>query len=59
METSSASPSSEISSKRWAHLRKILERPGPFCQPNFTPSTGNLSKKEQNNEFHHFNEAGI
>lgn len=25
--------------KRWDHLRKILERPGPFCHPEFEPST--------------------
>lgn len=24
--------------KRWDHLRKILERPGPFCHPEFEPS---------------------
>ncbi|KAK9504603.1 hypothetical protein O3M35_010904 [Rhynocoris fuscipes] len=23
---------------RWNHLRKILERPGPFCHPDFEPS---------------------
>lgn len=25
-------------SKRWIHIRRILERPGPFCSPNFTES---------------------
>ncbi|KRT83758.1 hypothetical protein AMK59_3609, partial [Oryctes borbonicus] len=25
--------------KRWDHLRKILERPGPFCHPEFEPSS--------------------
>lgn len=29
-------------SKRWNHLRKILERSGPFCPPNFTASTETL-----------------
>lgn len=38
MEVSS-SPSSEILSKRWVHVRRILERSGPFCSPDFTPST--------------------
>lgn len=41
METSS-SPSSEILSKRWSHVRKILERSGPFCTPGFTPSIDGL-----------------
>lgn len=41
METS-ASPSSESYSKRWTHVRKLLERPGPFCQPAFSPSTETL-----------------
>lgn len=39
---SSASPSSEILGKRWVHIRKILERSGPFCHPEFTPSTDGL-----------------
>lgn len=26
------------SHKRWGHLRKILERPGPFSHPEFEPS---------------------
>lgn len=25
--------------KRWIHLRRILERTGPFKDPNFEPST--------------------
>jgi hypothetical protein len=25
-------------SKRWGNLRRILERNGPFCHPNFTAS---------------------
>lgn len=35
-------PQSDATSKRWVHIRKILERPGPFCTPNFTPSTEGL-----------------
>lgn len=38
----SASPSSDQFGKRWVHVRKILERPGPFCQPGFEPSTDSL-----------------
>lgn len=26
------------SRKYWGHLRKVLERPGPFCHPDFEPS---------------------
>lgn len=29
---------SDISSKKWGSLRKILERSGPFDTENFTPS---------------------
>lgn len=29
---------SDINAKRWIHIRKLLERPGPFCTPNFEPS---------------------
>lgn len=28
--------------KRWGHLRRILERSGPFCTPNFNASPENL-----------------
>lgn len=28
---------------RWRHLRKVLERSGPFCHPDFEPSPDNLS----------------
>lgn len=42
MMDASASPSSEQFGKRWVHVRKILERPGPFCQPGFEPSTDSL-----------------
>lgn len=28
----------ESTQKRWDHLRKILERPGPFSHPEFEPS---------------------
>ena len=27
------------SSARWNHIRKILERAGPFCHPNYEPSS--------------------
>ncbi|XP_050304229.1 NEDD8-activating enzyme E1 catalytic subunit [Anthonomus grandis grandis] len=30
--------SKESSQKRWSHLRKVLERPGPFSHPEFEPS---------------------
>jgi len=29
-------------SKKWGHLRKILERSGPFDTANFAPSKDNL-----------------
>lgn len=29
----------ESTQKRWDHLRKILERPGPFSHPEFEPSS--------------------
>ncbi|KAG8037067.1 hypothetical protein G9C98_004389 [Cotesia typhae] len=28
--------------RRWSHLRKILERSGPFCRPDFEPSPNTL-----------------
>ncbi|PSN35307.1 NEDD8-activating enzyme E1 catalytic subunit [Blattella germanica] len=28
---------------RWCHLRKVLERSGPFCHPDFEPSPENLN----------------
>lgn len=31
-----------LSSKRWHSLRHILERSGPFCKSEFTPSPDNL-----------------
>lgn len=27
---------------RWSHLKKILERSGPFCRPDFEPSSNTL-----------------
>lgn len=42
MDSSSSSPSTETLGKRWVHVRKILERSGPFCHPEFTPSTDGL-----------------
>lgn len=32
------SESTESTQKRWDHLRKVLERAGPFCHPEFEPS---------------------
>lgn len=31
-----------LASKRWHSLRHILERAGPFCKSDFTPSPDNL-----------------
>lgn len=28
---------------KWCHLRKVLERSGPFCHPDFEPSSENLN----------------
>lgn len=28
----------ESSQKKWTHLKKVLERPGPFSHPEFEPS---------------------
>lgn len=36
------SQQSDHLSKRWIHIRRILERPGPFCSPNFVASSENL-----------------
>lgn len=33
----------EVTNQRWAHLRKVLERSGPFCHPDFEPSTETLN----------------
>ena len=38
----SSSPSADQFSRRWTHVRKMLERSGPFCQPEFTPSLDGL-----------------
>lgn len=40
--TTNAAGSEQLPGKRWNHLRKILERSGPFCPPNFTASTETL-----------------
>lgn len=32
------SETQESLQKRWSHLRKVLERPGPFSHPEFEPS---------------------
>ncbi|KAF5286832.1 hypothetical protein FQA39_LY00365 [Lamprigera yunnana] len=31
--------SQEVFQNRWGHLRKVLERPGPFSHPEFEPSS--------------------
>lgn len=31
-------PSTDHQQRRWHHLRKLLERSGPFCHPDFEPS---------------------
>ncbi|KAK4882144.1 hypothetical protein RN001_005463 [Aquatica leii] len=33
------SENQEVSQNRWGHLRKVLERPGPFSHPEFEPSS--------------------
>ena len=30
--------SSDTANRRFSHLKKILERPGPFCRPDYEPS---------------------
>ncbi|CAF0867338.1 unnamed protein product [Didymodactylos carnosus] len=40
VETRSANNCNETNSpKRWSHIRRVLERPGPFSDPAFEPST--------------------
>ncbi|XP_070149936.1 NEDD8-activating enzyme E1 catalytic subunit isoform X1 [Polyergus mexicanus] len=34
--------SSDHTNRRWSNLRKVLERSGPFCRPDFEPSSENL-----------------
>lgn len=34
--------SSDHTHRRWSNLRKILERSGPFCRPDFEPSSETL-----------------
>lgn len=29
---------SDHQQRRWQNIRKVLERPGPFCHPDFEPS---------------------
>ncbi|XP_023287491.1 NEDD8-activating enzyme E1 catalytic subunit [Orussus abietinus] len=33
---------SDHTHRRWSHLRKVLERSGPFCRPDFEPSADTL-----------------
>ncbi|XP_063981982.1 NEDD8-activating enzyme E1 catalytic subunit [Diachasmimorpha longicaudata] len=33
---------SDHTHRRWGHLRKVLERSGPFCRPDFEPSPDTL-----------------
>lgn len=42
MEAVANQQGGEHLSKKWGHLRKILERSGPFCHPNFSASPDNL-----------------
>ncbi|XP_055911280.1 nedd8-activating enzyme E1 catalytic subunit [Eupeodes corollae] len=41
-ETPSPNASTIHLNKKWTNLRKILERPRPFCKADFTPSADNL-----------------
>ncbi|XP_054277704.1 NEDD8-activating enzyme E1 catalytic subunit-like [Macrosteles quadrilineatus] len=41
MEVVSNSP--DNMQRRWSHLKKVLERSGPFCHPDFEPSPENLN----------------
>lgn len=40
MDVLSNSP--DVMQRRWSHLRKVLERSGPFCHPDFDPSPETL-----------------
>lgn len=40
--SSSPPPPTEQIGRRWTHIRKMLERSGPFCQPDFIPSLDGL-----------------
>ncbi|XP_030372730.1 nedd8-activating enzyme E1 catalytic subunit [Scaptodrosophila lebanonensis] len=42
MSATSPNPSLGLQSKRWNGLRNILEREGPFCKDDFSPSPDNL-----------------
>lgn len=33
---------SDHTHRRWSNLRKVLERSGPFCRPDFEPSSETL-----------------
>lgn len=35
--------SNESSNRKWSHLKKILERSGPFCRPDFDPNADILN----------------
>lgn len=41
------SSDNNIANKRWNHLRKILQRSGPFCSPSFAASDENLESLMQ------------
>lgn len=43
MSNSSSSQGHDSSSHRWNHLKKVLERPGPFCHPEFECSPETLN----------------
>lgn len=38
----SSSPSTDQIARRWVHVRKILERSGPFCQTEYVPTLEGL-----------------
>lgn len=42
MDQSNGNAAELRSTKKWTNLKKILERPGPFCHPSYTPSEETL-----------------
>ncbi|XP_046738420.1 NEDD8-activating enzyme E1 catalytic subunit [Diprion similis] len=39
---------SDYAHRKWCHLRKVLERSGPFCRPDFEPSPNTLQFLSEN-----------
>lgn len=39
---------SDYTHRKWCHLRKVLERSGPFCRPDFEPSPDTLQFLSEN-----------